>query len=139
MVDAIPEVALGEGLDVQAIVISGSPETGSNDQPDLENATLVESGEASPTPAAIQVIHPPEHALGRPERPRYTRADRSRPMLPDQLLLNSYFPPRGPAPHMEEVLALGPEGAQEIIDRWRPFKRGESSAYHLHDLYPALL
>ena len=40
---------------------------------------------------------------------------------------------------MEEVLAPGPEGAQEIIDRWMPFNKGESSAYHLHDLYPALL
>ena len=40
---------------------------------------------------------------------------------------------------MEEVLAPGPEGAQEIIDRWRPFNIGKSSAYHLHNLYPALL
>ena len=48
--DAIPEVAKGEGSNVKAIVISGSPEMGLNDQPDLENATLVESREASPTP-----------------------------------------------------------------------------------------
>ena len=40
---------------------------------------------------------------------------------------------------MEEVLAPGPEGAQEIIYRWRPFNRGESSADHLHDMYPTLL
>ena len=40
---------------------------------------------------------------------------------------------------MEEVLAPGPEGAHEIINRWRPFNRGESSAYHLYELYPALL
>ena len=33
---------------------------GLNDQPALENATLVESGEASPTLAAIQVIYSPE-------------------------------------------------------------------------------
>ena len=52
-VEAIPEVAGGEGPDVQAIVILGSPEMGSNDHPDLENAILVDSGEASPTPAAI--------------------------------------------------------------------------------------
>ena len=39
-VDAIPEVARGEGPDVQAIVISGSPEMGSNDQPDLENSRV---------------------------------------------------------------------------------------------------
>ena len=60
VVDAVPEVARGEGPDVQVIFISGSPKMGSNDQPDLENATLVDSRKASPTPTSIQVIHPPE-------------------------------------------------------------------------------
>ena len=117
MADAIPEVAGGEGSDVQAIVISSSLEMGLNDQLALEIATLVESGETSSTPATIQVIYPPEQASSRPKRPRYIRADHSRPLLPDWLLLNLYLPPRGPAPLMEEVLALGPEGAQEIINR----------------------
>ena len=45
---------------MQAIVISGSPKMGLNDQPSLENVTLVESKEASPVPAAIQVVHPPK-------------------------------------------------------------------------------
>ena len=40
---------------------------------------------------------------------------------------------------MEEVSALGPEGAQEIINRWKPFNRGESPAAHMEQLYPALL
>ena len=111
VVDVVPEVARGEGLDVQAIVTSSSSEMGSNDQPDLENTTLVESREAFSTPIAIQVIHPLEQAPSRPERPLYTRAECSRPQLPDRLLLNSYHPPQGPAPPMEEVLALGPEGA----------------------------
>ena len=83
VVDVVLEVAGGEGLDVQAIVISGSPEMGSNDQSDLENTTLVESREASQTLAAIQVIHPPEQAPGWLERPLYTRAERRRPRLPD--------------------------------------------------------
>ena len=60
VVKAILEVAGGEVSDVQVIVITGSAEIGLNDQPASENAILVESGEASPTPAAIQVIHPPE-------------------------------------------------------------------------------
>ena len=124
---------------MQEIVIIGFPEMGLNDQPTSENSTLVESREASPTPAGIHVIHPPKQASGRAKRPRYTRAERNRPRLPDQLLLNLYLAPRGPAPPMEEVLALGPEGAQEIINRWRPFNRGESSADHLHELYPTLL
>ena len=40
---------------------------------------------------------------------------------------------------MEEVFAPRLEGAQEIINRWRPFNRGESSADHLYEMYPALL
>ena len=100
-----------------AIVISSSLDMGLNDQPALENTTLVESGEASPTPATIQVIYPPEQASSRPKRPRYIRADHNRPLLPDWLLLNLYLPPWGLALLMEEVLALGSEGAQEIINR----------------------
>ena len=40
---------------------------------------------------------------------------------------------------MEEVTAPRPEGAQEIIDQWGPFNRGESLTDHLHDLYPMML
>ena len=40
---------------------------------------------------------------------------------------------------MEEVFAPRLEGAQEIINRWRPFNRAESSADHLYEMYPALL
>ena len=84
---------------------------GLNNQLDLENATLVESGEASPTPATIQVIHPLEQAPSQLERPLYTRTEHSMPRLPDRLLLNSYHPPRGSAPPIKEVLAPRPEGA----------------------------
>ena len=40
---------------------------------------------------------------------------------------------------MEEVSVLGLEGAQEIINYWRLFNRGESLAAHMHQLYLALL
>ena len=40
---------------------------------------------------------------------------------------------------MEEVSAPGPEGAQEIINRWSPFNQGDSPAAHMHQLYLALL
>ena len=40
---------------------------------------------------------------------------------------------------MEEVSTPGPEGAQEIINRWKPFNGGESPTAHLEQLYPALL
>ena len=85
------------------------------------------------------MVHPPEQVVGQLDRAKYTRTGRRRPLLPNRMLLNSYIPPRDPAPPMKEVLVLGLEGAQEIIDRWRPFNRGDSSAYHLHDLYPMML
>ena len=40
---------------------------------------------------------------------------------------------------MEEVSAPMPEGAQEIIKRWKPFNRGESQTSHLEQLYPTML
>ena len=69
----------------------------------------------------------------------FPRAGRSRSALPDRLLLNSYIPPQSKAPPMEEVLVHGLEGAHEIINRWRSFNKGESSAAHMQQLYPALL
>ena len=59
-VNAIHKVAGGssqphsdENSEVQAIVISGSPEMGLTDQPALENVTLAESREVSSAPIAI--------------------------------------------------------------------------------------
>ena len=40
---------------------------------------------------------------------------------------------------MEEVLVHGLEGAHEIINRLRPFNKGESPPAHMQQLYPALL
>ena len=127
------------GSEVQTIVISGSLEMGLNDQPTLGNVTLAESRESSPVLAAIQVVHPPEQAAGQSDKAKYAQAGRKRPLLPDRMLVNSYLPPRGPASPMEEVLVPGLEGAQEVIDRWRLFNRGESPTNHLHDLYLVML
>ena len=94
---------------------------GLNDQSALENVTLVESKKASPVPATIQMVHPPEQAVGQPDKAKYTRTRRRRLLLLGLMLLNSYFPHRGLNPPIEEVSVHGPEGAHEIIDRWRPF------------------
>ena len=40
---------------------------------------------------------------------------------------------------MEEVSAPGPQGAQEIIEHWASFNRGESLATLLKRLCPAML
>ena len=105
----------------------------------MENVTLAESREASPVPVALQVVRPPEQATGQSDRAKYTWTGRRKPLLPDRMLVNSYLPPRGPAPLIEEVIVPRLEGAQEIVDQWRPFNRGESSADHLYDLYPTML
>ena len=68
-----------------------------------------------------------------------TWVGRSRPLLPDWLLLYSYIPPQSQAPPMEEVSTPGPKRVQEIIKRWAPFNRGESLATHLEQLYPAMI
>ena len=54
---------------------------------------------------------PPVQVVGRSDRAKSTRSGRSRPFLSYQLRLNSYIPPQGQAPLMEEVSAPGPEGA----------------------------
>ena len=59
-------------------------------------------------------------------------------MLLDRLLLNSYIPPQGQANLKEKVSALGPEGAKEIINRWKLFNLGESLASHMEQLDPKL-
>ena len=84
------------------------------------------------------MVHPSEEATGKLDRAKYTRAGRRKPLLLDRMLVNSYLPLCGLAPPMEEVIVPGPEGAQEIVDRWGPFNRGKSSTDHLHDLYPTM-
>ena len=44
---------------MQAIIIPGLPETGSNYRLDIGDDALGESGEAALTPPAIQMISPP--------------------------------------------------------------------------------
>ena len=102
---------LDKGSEVQAIFISGSLEMSVDDQPAMGNVTLKESREASPVPAALKVIHPPEQATGQADRAKYTRVGCRKPLLPDRMLVNSYLPPRGLAPPMEEVTVPEQEGA----------------------------
>ena len=82
---------------------------------------------------------PSEQTTSWPTKAVSYRARRSKLLLPDRLLLYSYIPPQGQASPTEEVLAPGPEGAQEIIKHWVPFNRGESPATHLERLYLAIL
>ena len=117
-VDVVPEVVRGSsqpgpdgGSEVQAIVISGSLKMSLNDQPVTRNVTMEESREASPVPATLQVVHPPKEATSKLDRAKYTRTGHRKQLLPDRMLVNSYLPPRSPAPPMEEVTVPGAEGA----------------------------
>ena len=74
-------------------------------------------GEVSPTHAEVQEDIPSEQIPGWLDEAKSSRAGRSRPLLLDRLLLNSYIPPQGQAPPMEEVSVPRPEGASKIINR----------------------
>ena len=144
--DATPEVASeasqqpsDDSSNVQATVILDSPEMSFHVQLASETTLFVDLGEVSRTHAEVQEDIPSKQIAGRLDKAKFTLAGHSRPLLPDWLLLNSYIPPQGQAPPMEEVSVLGPEGAQEIINRWRPFNWGESPTAYMHQLYPTLL
>ena len=82
---------------------------------------------------------PSEKITSRPDKVTSSRSGRSRSLLPNRLLLNSYIPPQGTAPPLEEVSAPRPEDAKEIINRWNPFNRGESLTTYLEQLYMTML
>ena len=55
---------------------------------------------------------------------------------PDQVITNSYLPPRRPEPLRVEVSTPEAEEVKDILCRWEPFHRGASSADQLGNLYP---
>ena len=144
--DATPKVTgeasqqpTSESSDVQAIVVPDSPEMGFHGQSASNTTLSMDLGEVFPTHAKVQEVVPSEQIAGRSDKAKSTRAGGSRSMLPDWLLLNSYIPSQGQASPMEEVSVPGLESAQEIIDHWRPFNKGESLATHMQQLYLVLL
>ena len=85
------------------------------------------------------MVHPSERMESRSGAAGLALTGRKRPLPPDQILINSYLPPRGPTPAMEEVTAPGPNEIKSILHHWRPFNRGEFAADRLDDLYPRML
>ena len=134
MVGKVDQHPTGEGSDGQAIVVVDSPEIGFHGQSTSETAPLTDLRDVPLTHEEVREGIPSEQIASKPVKSTSSCSERSRLLLPDRLLLNSYIPPQGQAPPMEEVLAPGLEGAQEIINR-----RGESPATHIEQLYPALL
>ena len=125
---------------MQAIVIPTSLETGSNVQSGPEEIARGEPRESTPIPPVLQVVVLPhsqsESCSG---NAKLALSGRKRPLPLDRILLNSYLPPCGPTPVMEEVIAPGLDDVKLILHRWRPFNWGESTVDRLDDLYPRTL
>ena len=70
---------------------------------------------------------------------RLTSIGPRRPRMLDWLLLSSYVSPQEWIHPSVYMVALGLEGAREIIDHYSPFNKRESSVMKMHDLYPTVL
>ena len=80
---------------MQAIVVSDSPEMGFHGQSTLETVLSTDLEEVSLTHAEVKEDTPSEQVASWPDKATSTRTGRSRPLLLDWLLLNSYIPPQG--------------------------------------------
>ena len=135
----VDQHSTGGGSEEQAIVVMDSLEMGFHGQPAMEAPNSADLEEVPLTHEEARVDIPSEQTASRPAKAMSPWAGCSRPLLHDRLLLYSYIPLQGQAPPVERVAVLGLEGAREIIKRWEPFNRGESSATYLERLYPAML
>ena len=77
----------------------------------LETTLSTDLGEVSLTHTEVQEDTPSEQIASQPDKATSSRSGRSRSLLPDRLLLNSYIPPQSQAPLIEEVSAPGPKGS----------------------------
>ena len=97
--DATPEVGevyqhpTGEGSDGQAIVVVDSLEMGFHSQLASETVSSADLGDVPLTHEEVRKGIPSEQIASRPDKAMSSRSGRSRPLLLNQLLLNSYIPP----------------------------------------------
>ena len=87
----------------QTIIIPCSLELGPTGRTEPGRVGRSESNEDEPVPSALQVIPPSDWAYEQPSRSKYMRSGLPRPHLPDQVITDSYLPPRGPKPSRVEV------------------------------------
>ena len=86
-----------------AIIIPCSPELGPTGRTKQDGVGRSESNEDGSTPTALQVIPPSDQAEVQPSRSKYMRSGLLKPHRPDQVIIDSYLPPRGPEPPRVEV------------------------------------
>ena len=84
-----------EGLKGQAIIIMDSPEMDFHSQSASETAFLTDLGGVPLTHEEVWEGIPSEKIASWLERATASRSGRSRLLLPNRLLLNSYIPPQG--------------------------------------------
>ena len=82
---------------------------------------------------------PSETVVGPFFSAKLANANPRRPRLHDRLMLGSYVLPQEWDCPSADMVASGPKAAREIIDRWSPFNKRESSVAHMQDLYPTFL
>ena len=105
----------GEGSEMQAILIPGSPETGSNDQSGPEDIAHGEPRESNLISPTLQVVHPPDQPESRHGSAKLALSGRKRSLSPNRILLNSYILPRSSASMMEEVTAPRSDNIKIIL------------------------
>ena len=116
--DSTPEV-VGEadqhltsrGSKGQAIVVMDSSEMGFHGQSTLKTALSTDLGEVPLTYEEVRDGIPSKETTSRSCKATSSRSEGRTPLLSHLLLLNSYIPPQGQAPLMEEVSVHGFEGA----------------------------
>ena len=134
---AVDDQPAGDGSSGdQEIIIPCSPELGLTGRTEPDGAGRSESNEDGSAPTALQVIPPSEQAEEQPSRPKYMRSELPRPPRLDQVIIDSYIPPRGPEPPRVEVSIPRAEEVKDILRRWEPFHCEASSADRLGNLYP---
>ena len=127
------------GLEVQAIIIPGSPESGPIDQTEPVGVARIESKEADLVLSAFQVIPHSDRAEGQPSRSKFMRSGLPRAILSDRIITDCYLHPHGPEPPRVEVSAPKADEVKHIMRLWEPFHYGESAADRLNSLYPHML
>ena len=70
---------------------------------------------------------------------KLSNASPCKPRMLNRFVLSSYVLPQEWDCPSADVVAPGLEAAREIIDRWSPFNKRETSIAHMRDLYPTLL
>ena len=93
MVGEVDQHPTGKGSNGQAIVVVDSPEMGFHGQSASETMSSENLGDVPLTHEEVQEGIPSEKTTSRPDKATSSRSGRSRPFIPNRLLLYSYIPP----------------------------------------------